>query len=48
MREARATRQLAPPGPANIMDVAVTALAHLGFEIDPAWGLDGRPLGEPR
>ena len=37
-----------PPGPANIVDVAVTALAHLGFEIDPAWGLDGRPLREPR
>ncbi|NED81330.1 nucleotide pyrophosphatase, partial [Streptomyces sp. SID11233] len=25
-------------------DVAVTALAHLGVPIDPAWGLDGRPL----
>ena len=34
-----------PPGPAYIVDVAVTALAHLGIEIDPAWGLDGRPLG---
>ncbi len=37
-----------PPGPANIVDIAATALAHLGFEIDPAWGLDGRPLGERR
>lgn len=36
------------PGPADIVDIAATALAHLGFEIDPAWGLDGRPLGEPR
>ena len=37
-----------PPGSANIVDIAATALAHLGFEIDPAWGLDGRPLGESR
>ena len=37
-----------PPGPAHIVDIAATALDHLGFEIDPAWGLDGRPLGEPR
>ena len=37
-----------PPGPADIVDIAATALDHLGFEIDPAWGLDGRPLGNPR
>ena len=37
-----------PPGPACIVDIAPTALAHLGFAIDPAWGLDGRPLGERR
>ena len=37
-----------PPGPAYIVDIAATALDHLGFEIDPAWGLDGRPLGRPR
>ena len=37
-----------PPGPAFIVDIAATALDHLGFEIDPAWGLDGRPLGGPR
>ena len=43
-----ATADWPPPGPANIVDVAVTALAHLGFEIDPAWGLDGKPLGAPR
>ena len=36
------------PGPAYIVDIPVTALAHLGFAIDPAWGLDGRPLGERR
>jgi predicted AlkP superfamily pyrophosphatase or phosphodiesterase len=30
-----------PPG---IVDVAVTALAHLGIAIDPAWELDGRDL----
>ncbi|MGX9919697.1 alkaline phosphatase family protein [Streptomyces sp. NPDC002248] len=27
-------------------DVAATALAHLGVPIDPAWGLDGRPLAQ--
>ena len=37
-----------PPGPAFIVDIAPTALAHLGFAIDPAWRLDGRPLGERR
>lgn len=31
----------APPA---IVDVAVTALAHLGIPIDPAWQLDGRDL----
>ena len=29
----------------NLVDVAVTALAHLGVEIDPAWQLDGRVVG---
>jgi predicted AlkP superfamily pyrophosphatase or phosphodiesterase len=28
-----------------IVDVAVTALTHLGIEIDPAWGLDGKAVG---
>ena len=28
-----------------IVDVAVTALAHLGIEIDPTWELDGKPVG---
>jgi predicted AlkP superfamily pyrophosphatase or phosphodiesterase len=28
-----------------IVDVAVTALNHLGIAIDPAWGLDGNPVG---
>lgn len=28
-----------------IVDVAVTALAHLGIDIDPSWALDGRPVG---
>ncbi|MFJ9035592.1 alkaline phosphatase family protein [Streptomyces sp. NPDC102406] len=28
-------------------DVAATALAHLGIALDPAWGLDGRPLQQP-
>jgi len=30
---------------ANVVDLSVTALAHLGVEVDPAWGLDGRPVG---
>ncbi|NNG15214.1 MAG: hypothetical protein HKM89_01955 [Gemmatimonadales bacterium] len=29
----------------RIVDVAVTALTHLGIEIDSAWGLDGRAVG---
>ncbi len=29
-----------PDGP-FIVDIAVTALDHLGVAIDPAWGLDG-------
>jgi hypothetical protein len=29
----------------NIVDVAVTALAHVGIEIDPGWKLDGRVVG---
>ncbi len=31
--------------PPRIVDVAVTALAHLGVEIDPAWDLDGVVVG---
>jgi hypothetical protein len=31
-----------PPG---IVDVAPTVLRHLGVDIAPAWGLDGRPVG---
>ncbi len=34
-----------PLGDVGIVDVAVTALAHLGVSIDPAWGLDGRAVG---
>jgi hypothetical protein len=33
------------PRDVNIVDVAVTALAHLGLTIDPAWHLDGRVSG---
>ena len=32
-------------GTVNQVDAPVTALAHLGVEIDPAWQLDGRPIG---
>ena len=28
----------------NIVDVAVTALTHLGVDIDPAWNLDGKSV----
>jgi predicted AlkP superfamily pyrophosphatase or phosphodiesterase len=38
----------APTAPPNVVDVAVTALVHLGIEIDPAWGLDGRSVGIDR
>ena len=31
--------------PPRIVDVAVTALAHLGLAIDPAWELDGKVVG---
>ena len=30
---------------ANQVDVPVTAMAHLGIEPDPSWGMDGRPFG---
>ena len=43
-----ATANWPPSGPAFIVDIAATALDHLGIEIDPGWGLDGRPLGAPR
>lgn len=33
-----------PPEPVFIVDVAATALAHLGIGLEPAWALDGRPL----
>jgi hypothetical protein len=29
----------------RIVDVPVTALAHLGVPLDPAWELDGKPVG---
>ncbi|MFH8587092.1 alkaline phosphatase family protein [Streptomyces celluloflavus] len=31
----------------KLVDVAATALHHLGIAVDPAWKLDGRPLHEP-
>ncbi len=34
-----------PAGPTFIVDLAVTALTHLGVSIDPAWELDGKPVG---
>jgi hypothetical protein len=33
-----------PDAQVKIVDVAATALHHLGITIDPAWGLDGRPV----
>jgi predicted AlkP superfamily pyrophosphatase or phosphodiesterase len=35
-------------GTPEIVDIAVTALTHLGIEIDPAWKLDGRAVGLSR
>jgi len=37
-------------GDVGIVDVAATALTHLGVPIDPAWQFDGKPVavGEPR
>ena len=29
----------------RVVDLVATALAHLGVEVDPAWGLDGHPVG---
>ena len=43
-----ATADWPEPGPAFIVDVAATALDHLGIEIDPAWELDGMPLRTER
>lgn len=34
-----------PDEPPAVVDVAVTALTHLGISIDPTWGLDGRAVG---
>ena len=34
-----------PATPPNIVDIAVTALAHLGVDLDPAWNLDGKVVG---
>jgi predicted AlkP superfamily pyrophosphatase or phosphodiesterase len=39
-----AARGTIEPAPA-IVDVAATALTHLGVAIDPAWRLDGKPVG---
>jgi predicted AlkP superfamily pyrophosphatase or phosphodiesterase len=30
--------------PPEIVDVAATAMTHLGIDLDPAWKLDGQPL----
>ena len=39
-----ATRSTLQAG-TNIVDIAVTAMAHLGVTIDPAWHLDGKVSG---
>lgn len=43
-----ATADWPEPGPAYIVDVAVTSLDHLGIGIDPGWELDGMPLRTKR
>ena len=35
----------APDGDIRIVDVATTAMAHLGIAIDDEWDLDGRVVG---
>ncbi len=37
-----------PVGEASVLDVAVTALAHLGIEIAAAWQLDGKSVALPQ
>jgi hypothetical protein len=39
-----ASRGMIEPSP-GIVDVAATALTHLGIPIDPAWDFDGKPVG---
>jgi len=34
-----------PADAPNLVDIAVTAMAHLGVEADPAWHLDGKVVG---
>jgi len=34
-----------PPDTVHIVDVAATALVHLGIPLDPTWELDGKPVG---
>jgi predicted AlkP superfamily pyrophosphatase or phosphodiesterase len=34
-----------PPESPNVVDVAATALAHMGLRIEPAWRLDGKVVG---
>ena len=34
-----------PEASPNLVDIAVTAMAHLGVEVDPAWQLDGKVVG---
>ena len=34
-----------PAAQLKLVDVAATALAHLGIPLDPAWNLDGQPVG---
>ncbi|NNF29124.1 MAG: DUF4983 domain-containing protein [Gemmatimonadetes bacterium] len=36
---------IALPDSVYVVDVAVSALTHLGIAIDPSWELDGRPAG---
>ena len=32
-------------GPTHIVDAPVTALVHMGVNIEARWNLDGRPIG---
>jgi predicted AlkP superfamily pyrophosphatase or phosphodiesterase len=37
-----------PTGSPSVVDLAATAFAHLGIDVDPAWGFDGQVVGIKR
>ena len=41
----QSAQQGKPTGSVYTVDVAPTALAHMGVKVDPAWKLDGKSVG---